>query len=134
MNCAFIVYGSFFRIYFKYLLSFKTNVYKILEFKRNNICFSELLILRQKSFADFVLGHWSYPQKVSKNIEKIPYRRVVQKRYNFAPDAANHSFFRLTLYIQINFCNTINNLHAISQKQFLANCMQIVMLINGYAN
>jgi len=31
--------------------------------------------------------------KFSKNIEKTPYRRVAQKRYNFAPGAANHTFF-----------------------------------------
>jgi len=31
--------------------------------------------------------------KFSKNIEKPLYRRVAQKRYNFAPGAANHTFF-----------------------------------------
>ena len=31
--------------------------------------------------------------KFSKNIEKTPYRSVAQKRYNFAPGAANHTFF-----------------------------------------
>jgi len=44
------------------------------------------------------------PKKITnfqKNIEKTPYRRVAQKRYNFAPGAANHTFFWLTLYILI---------------------------------
>ena len=60
-----------------------------------HFCFSELLILREKKLTDFLLGHWSTKKnyKFSKNIEKTPYRRVAQKRYNFAPDAANHTFF-----------------------------------------
>ena len=46
---------------------------------RNNLnthfCFSELLILREKRFADFLLGHWSTKKnyKFSKYIEKPPY-------------------------------------------------------------
>ena len=31
--------------------------------------------------------------KISKTIEKTPYKRVTQKRCNFAPGAANHTFF-----------------------------------------
>ena len=31
--------------------------------------------------------------KFSKNIEKKPYKRVEQKRYNFAPGAANNTCF-----------------------------------------
>ena len=47
-------------------------------------------------FADFLSGHGSTKKKeykFSKNIEKPPYRRVAQKKYNFAPGATNHAFF-----------------------------------------
>ena len=60
-------------------------------------CFSELLILREKKrFADFLLGRAigvSKNYNFSKNIAKTLYRRVAQKRYNFVPCAANHTFF-----------------------------------------
>jgi len=48
--------------------------------------------LREKRFADFF---WAVevPKKKFLNIEKTPYRRVAQKRYNFASGAANHTFF-----------------------------------------
>ena len=59
-----------------------------------HFCFSELLILREKN--DSRIFFWAIG--FSKNIEKTPYRRVAQKRYNFAPGATNHIFFRLTLY------------------------------------
>ena len=42
--------------------------------------------------------------KFSKNIEKTQFRR-----YNFAPGAANHTFFWLTLYINISFLFKIKN-------------------------
>ena len=53
-------------------------------------------------FADFLSGHGSTKKKeykFSKNIEKPPYRRVAQKKYNFAPGAANHTFFTHPVYI-----------------------------------
>ena len=70
----------------------KINLY----FDENNIYthffFSELLILWEKNLRIFF---WAIgvPKKIPKNIEKIPYRRVAQKIYNFATDAANHTFF-----------------------------------------
>ena len=75
-----------------------------------HFCFSELLILREKRFADFLLGHWSTKKKYkfSKNIEKPLYRRVAQKRYNFAPGAANHTFFYSPLTVftkRVCVCN-----------------------------
>ena len=44
---------------------------------------------------NFFLGHWCTKQnyKFSKNIEKPLFRRVSQRRFNFAPGAANHTFF-----------------------------------------
>ena len=35
----------------------------------------------------------NYKKKFFFNFEKTPYRRVAQKRYNFAPGAANYTFF-----------------------------------------
>ena len=61
-----------------------------------HFCFSELLILREKKIRGFSFGPLEYQKKnykFSKNIEKIPYRRVAQKMQNFAPGAANHTFF-----------------------------------------
>ena len=59
-----------------------------------HFCFSELLILREKKIRGFSFGPLPKETcKFSKNIEKTPYGRVAQKRYNFAPDAANHPFF-----------------------------------------
>ena len=60
-----------------------------------HFCFAELLILREKRIGGFfgVIGVPKRNYKFSKNIEKIPYRRVAQKRYNFAQGAANHTFF-----------------------------------------
>jgi len=47
--------------------------------------------LREKKFFFGAIG---VPKKhnFSKNIEKTPLSRVAQKRYNFAPGAANHTF------------------------------------------
>jgi len=66
-----------------------------------HFCFTELLIFRGKKVRGFFLGDWSTKKsyKFSKNIEKTPYRTVAQKRYNFAPGAANDTFFLLTLYL-----------------------------------
>ena len=60
-----------------------------------HFCFSELFILREKKIRGFSFGSLEYQKnyKFSKNIEKAPYRRVAQKKYSFAPDAANHTFF-----------------------------------------
>ena len=62
------------------------NLHKTLDFNRNNLytkfCFSELLTLRDKKVRVF-----------SKSIEKTPFRRVAQKRYNLAPGVSNHTFF-----------------------------------------
>jgi len=60
-----------------------------------HFCFSELLILREKKIRGFSYGPLEYQKnyKFSKNIEKTPYRRVAQKRHNFAPGTANHTFF-----------------------------------------
>ena len=84
--------------------SFLINIFKILEIYRNNIythfCFSKLLILREKSFADF-FGPLEYQKKIPKNNEKLPYRRVAQKRYNFAPDATNHTLTHPVYFFSI---------------------------------
>jgi len=50
--------------------------------------------LREKKVHGFFLDHWSTKKnyKFLKNIENTPYRRVAQKKYNFAPGAANHTF------------------------------------------
>jgi len=38
-------------------------------------------------------------KKFSKNIDKTPYIRVAQKRYNFAKGVANHTFFTHPVFI-----------------------------------
>ena len=55
---------------------------------------------RKRRFTDFLLGHVAYQKnyKFSKNIEKTPYRRIAKKWYNFAPGAANHTFFTHPAY------------------------------------
>ena len=59
-----------------------------------HFCFSELLILREKKIRDFLMGHWITKKKIqfSNHIEKHHTGAVAQKRYNFAPGAANHTF------------------------------------------
>jgi len=60
-----------------------------------------LLILREKKYGDFF---WAIevPKKIT-NFQKILKNfytgELHIKRYNFAPGAANHTFFGLTLYI-----------------------------------
>ena len=56
---------------------------------------------KQKCIHSDFLGSLKYQKNknFSKIIDKTPYRRVAQKRYNFATGAANHIFFWLTLYI-----------------------------------
>ena len=75
------------------------NIYKISEFHRNSkyshFCFSELLILRVKKVSPIFC--WAI--FIKKNIQKIAYRRVAQKSFNFVLDADNQIFFWLTLYI-----------------------------------
>jgi len=70
------------------------------------------LFKRKKRFPDFF---WYQKIKnVQKILKKTPYRRVAQKRYNFAPGAANHTFFDspcIYLYIYI----------FVAQWQFLNN-------------
>ena len=110
------------------------NLYKILDLERNNLnthfCFSELLILREKRFADFLLGHWSNKKnlQIFQNFWKNTiYRIVAQKRYNFSPGAANHTFFThpVSLYILIflwclwNVYTYIINFFEISQYPIL---------------
>ena len=60
-----------------------------------HFCFSELLIFREKKFLGFLLTIvvLKINKRFSRNIEKIPYKRVAQKRYNFASDATYHTFF-----------------------------------------
>jgi len=50
----------------------------------------------------FCLSHWSTKKKCkfSKKKLKTPFRRVAQKRYNFAPGAANHTFYSPCIYVQ----------------------------------
>jgi len=49
------------------------------------------LILKEKKVREFF---WAIevPKKISKHIKKTPFRRVAQKKYTFAPGAANHTF------------------------------------------
>jgi len=58
-------------------------------------CFSEPSILREKKIFRV------QKKNIPKNVEKIPSRRVAQKRYNFAPDCNKRTFF-LTHPIPIN--------------------------------
>ena len=87
-----------------------------------SFCFSELLILIEKKFADFFLVHWNTKKiKFSKNIKKSRYRRVAQKMYNFAPGAADHTFFDWPcIYIQylsiyLSFLPCIHKFYRVSQ-------------------
>ena len=77
----------------EFSLSF--DLYKTFAFNKNNLftyfCFSKLLILRDKRFFGFFVGH--KVKSFQKILKKTPYRRVAQKGYNFAPGAANHIFF-----------------------------------------
>ena len=59
-----------------------------------HFCFSELLILREKKIRGFSYGPLDYQKKIqfSNRIEKHHTGAVAQKRYNFAPGAANHTF------------------------------------------
>ena len=72
---------------------------KILDFDRFNLyahfCFSELLILREKRFADFLLGHWSTKKNThfQKILKKHHAGELHKRRYNISPGAANHTFF-----------------------------------------
>ena len=40
-------------------------------------------------------------QKQLQKILKKYHRKVAQKRYNFAPDTANHTLFYFTLYVDL---------------------------------
>ena len=76
----------FFLQFWKFSKILLFNLFKILDFNRNNLfthfCFSELLILREKKGSRIFFGplHGIPKKKFSKNIEKTPYRRVAQKR------------------------------------------------------
>ena len=75
-----------------------------------HFCFSERLILREKRFADFPLGHWSTKKKlqVFKNIEKKrPYRRVAQKKAQFCTRRRKSHFFFDKPCMYIYCCNYI---------------------------
>ena len=70
-------------------------------------CVSELLILREKKcFANF-----KRPLEDQKKIEKILSRRGAQKRYTFAPDATNYTFFIHPVYILIYIEVSLSNLY-----------------------
>ena len=60
-----------------------------------HFCFSELLILREKKIRGF-FGPLEYQNKIKK-FQKIWKKRhlgeLLKKRYNFAPGAANYTFF-----------------------------------------
>ena len=77
----------------------KTANFLILDFDKNNsfthFCFSELLILREKKVRGFICGPSTKKKlQIFEKYWKITsYRRVAKKRYNFAPGAANYTFF-----------------------------------------
>ena len=61
------------------------NLYKILEFDRNDIythfCFSEILILREKKVSRifFTIEYKTIIKKLQKILKKIKFRKVAQK-------------------------------------------------------
>ena len=85
----------------------------------HSFAFLNFWFWEKKRFADF-LTKKNY--KFSKNIVKIPYRRVAQKRYNFAPGAAN-PFFWLTLY---NF--KLGNPALFGKKSFFSRVKSLQLL------
>ena len=58
---------------------------------------------QKKKVSQIFVDHCSTKKKI-KNfqqiLKKIPYKRVAQKRYNFASDAANHTFLTHPVYIE----------------------------------
>ena len=77
---------------------FLFNLWKILDLERNNMnthfCFSERLILREKRFADFLLGHWS-TKKIT-NFQKILKKHhtgELHKKVQFCTRRRKHTFF-----------------------------------------
>ena len=63
-------------IYFTYLPSFKTNVYKILEFYRHTFAFLNFWFWEKKKFRGFFFESLSTKNKVPNNSEQIPYRKL----------------------------------------------------------
>ena len=65
----------------------------------NIFAFLNFWFWEKKTIHGFSFGPLEHQKnyKFSENIEKTPYRRVAQKRYNFATGAANLTFFLLTL-------------------------------------
>ncbi len=65
-------------------------------------------------------------------MKKTPFRRVAQKRYNFAPGAANHTFFTHPVqYIFFRFCKAL--IYLLSDIKYcskLPECVDILTLQN----
>ena len=92
------------------------NLFKILGFDRKklftHVRFSEILLLRELKVRGFFSSHWSTKKilQIFKKYWKTPYCRVAQKRYNFAPGAANHTFSWLTPCKIFNFTQPLQYL------------------------